>query len=138
MARPHQQAYEPILVDYGDGVGLLDTHRLCWWPSPSCSRSPGWIAEQRDAAEAANRAKSEFLANISHELRTPLHGILSYARFGVNEAGTAEREELRRFLPQRRPCADTLLRLVNDLLDLSKLEAGRMMLRFSPRRPGRN
>ena len=91
-------------------------------------------APDRLAAEAqeAAQAKSAFLANISHELRTPLHGILSYSRFGLNEAGTAEREELHDFFHNVNHCADNLLHLVNDLLDLSKLEAGRMSFDFRP------
>jgi signal transduction histidine kinase len=90
------------------------------------------IAEQRDAAEAANRSKSEFLANISHELRTPLHGILSYARFGLEESETGQRGELREFFDNVGRSAETLLELVNDLLDLSKLEAGRMTFDLQP------
>ena len=86
----------------------------------------------------ADRSKSEFLANISHELRTPLHGILSYAKFGLDEADTAERSELHEFFHHVDHCADNLLHLVNDLLDLSKLEAGRMSFEFQPGRPGQS
>jgi signal transduction histidine kinase len=82
------------------------------------------------AAEAANRAKSHFLANISHELRTPLHGILSYAKFGLDETGDARLGELHEFFDNVDHCANTLLHLVNDLLDLSKLESGRMNFQF--------
>jgi signal transduction histidine kinase len=127
LARPHEQAFEPILVDYGGRVGLLDVQVLLVAQAQLLSLSR-LVEEQRDAAEAANRSKSEFLANISHELRTPLHGILSYSKFGLNEAATAEREELREFFHNVNHCADNLLHLVNDLLDLSKLEAGRMSL----------
>ncbi len=84
------------------------------------------LVKAKEAAEAADQAKSRFLANISHELRTPLHGILSYTRFGLNEVATAEREELRGFFGNVDHCANNLLCLVNDLLDLSKLESGRM------------
>jgi signal transduction histidine kinase len=84
------------------------------------------VEEQRQAAEAANRSKSEFLANISHELRTPLHGIASYARFGRDEVDSAEPAELLTYFAQIEQCTDTLLHLVNDLLDLSKMEAGKM------------
>jgi signal transduction histidine kinase len=132
LGREHEEAYEPILVDFGGrGFGLLDAYALLVAQSQLLSLSRV-VAEQRDAAEAANRSKSEFLANISHELRTPLHGILSYARFGVNEADEAEREELRGFFQNVSQSADTLLRLVNDLLDLSKLEAGKMTFELQP------
>ena len=67
LARPHQKAFEPILVDYGDRVGLLDAQVLLVAQAQLLSLSR-LVEAERDAAEAANRAKSEFLANISHEL----------------------------------------------------------------------
>jgi signal transduction histidine kinase len=127
LSRPHELAYEPILVDYGDGeLRLLDVYALLIAQSQLLSLSKV-IVEQRDAAEAANRSKSEFLANISHELRTPLHGILSYSRFGVEDATEGDRGELREYFENVSRSAEMLLNLVNDLLDLSKLEAGRMV-----------
>ena len=99
LARPHDQAFEPILVDYGGRVGLLDTQVLLVAQVQLLSLSR-LVEEQRDAAEAANRSKSEFLANISHELRTPLHGILSYAKFGLSETATVGHGELHEFFRQ--------------------------------------
>lgn len=84
----------------------------------------------KEAADSSSSAKSEFLANISHELRTPLHGIISYARFGVDESPAGERAELGGYFQTIGQCSHTLLKLVNDLLDLSRLEAGRMRLEF--------
>ena len=84
------------------------------------------LAVARREAEQASRAKSTFLANISHELRTPLHGILSYARFGNRRAGKVDPEKLRDYFGRIESSGDELLSLFDDLLDLSRLEAGRM------------
>lgn len=90
------------------------------------------LAEQERAnAEDANRAKSEFLANMSHELRTPLHGILSFAQFGIKKHARVSDEKLGMYFSSIKSSGDRLLVLLNDLLDLAKLEAGKMELTIS-------
>lgn len=86
----------------------------------------------KEEAEKANQAKSEFLANMSHELRTPLHGVMSFAQFGESKALSGEREEIRRFFAKIEECGDRLMGLLDDLLDLSKLEAGQTTFHFVP------
>jgi PAS domain S-box-containing protein len=87
------------------------------------------------AAESANRSKSEFLANMSHELRTPMHAILSFANFGRDKAGQAERDKLLHYFANIQKSGARLLTLLNDLLDLSKLEAGKMEMHLTPLDP---
>ncbi len=77
-------------------------------------------------AEKANEAKSEFLANMSHELRTPMHAILSFAEFGRTEFDKVERDELKNYFNKIETSGKRLLTLLNNLLDLSKLESGKM------------
>jgi len=79
----------------------------------------------REAAEEANSAKSEFLANMSHELRTPLHGILSFSNFGIKKSNTAKPAKLLDYFEKIHQSGNTLLKLLNDLLDLAKLESGK-------------
>lgn len=86
----------------------------------------------KDAAEAATRAKSEFLANISHELRTPMHGILSFASFGITKGEQVPAEKLKSYFEKIHASGLRLLALLNDLLDLSKLEAGKMVFQLEP------
>ncbi|MCF6282634.1 MAG: ATP-binding protein [Candidatus Polarisedimenticolaceae bacterium] len=77
----------------------------------------------RKEADAANMAKSEFLANMSHELRTPMHAILSFSTFGEEKIDTASKEKLKQYFTNIRTSGERLLTLLNDILDLSKLEA---------------
>ncbi|MCB1889311.1 MAG: PAS domain S-box protein [Rhodocyclaceae bacterium] len=85
----------------------------------------------KEAAEAANIAKSQFLANMSHELRTPMHAILSYAKLGEARADRIDPAKLRDYFARVRQSGDRLLELLNDLLDLAKLESGRLVLNLA-------
>ena len=82
------------------------------------------LAKARDDAEAANRAKSAFLANTSHEIRTPLNGLVGMARL----ARRPDLDEARRrqYLEQIAESAETLSAIISDVLDLSKIEAGKL------------
>ena len=86
------------------------------------------VAEAREAAEAANRSKSQFLANMSHELRTPLNAILGYSEMLQEEAAEQELESFAADLERINSAGKHLLALINDILDLSKIEAGKMEL----------
>ncbi|GAH31182.1 unnamed protein product, partial [marine sediment metagenome] len=83
-------------------------------------------------AETANQAKSEFLANMSHELRTPLHSILGFASFGIKKYANAKPEKLLDYFSRIKQSGKTLLELLNELLDLAKLESRKLKFVFEP------
>lgn len=89
------------------------------------------LEKERVKAEEANLAKSEFLANISHELRTPMVGILGFAELGMTKLERADKIKLQKYFERIHLSGSRLLTLLNNLLDLSKLEAGQMQFDFT-------
>jgi signal transduction histidine kinase/CheY-like chemotaxis protein len=104
-----------VLRSFADGIALGIEHK----------RQEAELRRAKEAAEVANRAKSEFLAHVSHEVRTPLNAIL-----GMNELAldTAVTNQQRKYLTVVQSAAEALLEVINDLLDFSKIEAGKLEL----------
>jgi len=151
LSREDWQRYEQDFEAVGRIVGfetqLLRTDSQTIWVSISCRRvfdvdgshiyNEGSIVDiterrqreraerEREAAEAANRAKSEFLAKMSHEIRTPLNAILGFAE--ILESGL-EDQQRKNYAQIIKSGGQNLLQLINDILDLSKIEAGKMEL----------
>jgi PAS domain S-box-containing protein len=106
----------PVIVD-GEKLGLMALYH-----------DITELLEARKEAEAANTAKSQFLANMSHELRTPLNAIIGYSEMLHEEIAETEQGDLADDLQKIRGAGQHLLSLINDILDLSKIEAGKMEL----------
>lgn len=82
------------------------------------------LEEAKRSAESANEAKSEFLRNMSHEFRTPLHAIISFAAYGLKDYQSAAPHEIKRYFDIIMKSSERLVKLVNEVLDLAKLEHG--------------
>ncbi|MDE2445705.1 MAG: PAS domain S-box protein [Alphaproteobacteria bacterium] len=98
----------------------------------SWKRTEKELREAKEAAEAASKQKSEFLARISHELRTPLNAIMGFSDImRLEQFGALRNEKYRGYINDIHASGSHLLALINDLLDLSKIEAGKMELNFT-------
>ncbi|MBY0437776.1 MAG: PAS domain S-box protein, partial [Burkholderiales bacterium] len=124
-----ESSHAPQLDDSGRLIGRITVIR----DITEQLRAQRSIEAARAAAEQAQMAMSTFLSNMSHELRTPMHAILSYARLGQERIAKGTPEKTMQYLDRIEQSGDRLLTLLNDLLDLSRLEAGRM-----PIDPGRH
>jgi PAS domain S-box-containing protein len=133
-----------VVVKVGDGLGVIATDVTRSKSSEDVLRRSRDELEQlvtertrelhtaRDLAVQANRAKSDFLSRASHELRTPLSSVIGFSNILLkNKRGALAEEELT-YLARIAKNGRNLLALVNDLLDLSKIEAGRVDLELSP------
>jgi signal transduction histidine kinase len=116
-----------------DGLGAIGAQSYLAIPlcteTGKLARAKRVAEEAQQVAEAANQAKSSFLAHMSHELRTPLNGILGYAQL-LKRDGTLSAAQLENVSIVERS-GEHLLTLINDLLDLAKIEAGRLDLHAS-------
>jgi PAS domain S-box-containing protein len=115
----------PLRNSAGEVVGTFGISR----DITDLKKAEDELREARDAANAANRAKSEFVANMSHEIRTPMNGIIGMSELLMDTSLTREQTE---YLSMIRQSADSLLRLLNDILDFSKIEAGKLELESLP------
>ncbi len=118
----------PLFDDDGTVTGAIESLR----DISEHRRMEAELYKSREAAETANRAKSEFLANMSHELRTPLNSILGYAQLLEMEKVGPMNERQARYLRNIRESGSHLLEMVNDILDLAKIESGKTPVEKKP------
>ena len=102
------------------------------WDLTEDQRHARELAEARTAAESASAAKSEFLSSMSHELRTPLNAILGFAQLLQRDRKEPLSERHKQRVTQILDGGGHLLRLIDDILDLSRIEAGGMSLSIEP------
>jgi signal transduction histidine kinase len=134
LQRDEEFVYEPIIVHRPERkYGLINFHHLLISQTRLLSETSRVASQQKELADAANRTKSQFLANVSHELRTPLTAILGYTEIVLEDMGDKDpaSETIVR-LQNIHKAGEHLLSIIGSLLDISKIESGRMELFIEP------
>jgi sensor domain CHASE-containing protein/signal transduction histidine kinase/HAMP domain-containing protein len=115
----------PVTEENGKIIGILETCREI-----TERKTAEKLLQEKQIAEVANRTKSEFLANMSHELRTPLNSIIGFSELLHEQAYGELSEKQLRAVGNISKSGNHLLHLINDILDLSKVEAGKLELNY--------
>jgi PAS domain S-box-containing protein len=124
----------PLFMTMGHIGGSGDDARFCavLRDISQWKRTEAELIAGRESAEKASEQKSDFLARVSHEIRTPLNAIIGFAEVMIEERfGPVENDRYREYLRDIRTSGEHVVSLVNDLLDISKIEAGKLELTFS-------
>ncbi len=141
LVEPYQFAYAPVRETKNQIIiWMLITISACfilagvfaWLFSLMITQAQNALVDARNAADRANLAKSEFLANMSHEIRTPMNAILGFT--DILEEELRDKNN-RQYLSMIRLSGKSLMTLINDILDLSKIEAGKLHLDYLPVSP---
>ena len=139
--RPYNEEYRIIRSDgmerihhaqgklYKDGTGRSERMVGMVLDITDMKKAQDALRKAKESAEAANLAKSEFLANMSHEIRTPLNAVSGFADLLYSLVSD---DKQKNYLDSIRSGSRTLLKLINDILDLSKIEAGKMQIQYEP------
>ena len=126
LSRPRAMVYDPVLVIDSEGYPrLLSAYDLLLAQSRMLGQANRIIRKHMEAAETANRAKTGFLANMSHEIRTPMNAILGMTELLL---GTELTTQQREYLSIVAESGETLLAIIDDILDISKIEAGKVTM----------
>jgi len=141
LVEPYQSAYAPVQaakrqimlwVVFSVLLCLILAGLFAWFFSLFIIQAKNALVDAKNAAESANRLKSEFVANMSHEIRTPMNAILGFTE--ILEEQIRDKHH-RQYLAMIRTSGRSLMTLINDILDISKIEAGKMKLEYKPVNP---